>query len=63
MATVIMTCPTTGKDVSTGFDIDKRSWDEPTNTMTGNSFQCPACGTMHTWDKKDARLRDDRFER
>lgn len=52
---VVVTCPKTGKQVSTGMAMDKKSFE--TAIMSGNFFLCPACGQTHTWDKKDAKLQ------
>ena len=54
MADVQIKCPVTGKWVSTGFDMDRISFEG--SDLSNNSVGCPACGGMHTWDKKDARL-------
>lgn len=53
MPNLMIKCPGTGKLVGTGIAIDKASFDNPTNQMSGNSIRCPACGQTHTWDKKD----------
>ncbi len=51
----MITCPKTGKPVSTGFDMDERSF--AGSAVTGNTFgPCPACGETHTWAKEDAFL-------
>lgn len=55
MAAVVIKCPTTGKEVNTGMDIDQASWE--TMTLTNNSVQCPYCGKNHTWSKRDAKLK------
>jgi transposase-like protein len=59
MATLLIKCPTSGKSVPTGFGMDPVSFAEPTNQLFGNSFRCPACGKIHTWDKKDAFLEEE----
>jgi hypothetical protein len=52
MGMVMIMCPKTGRPVPTGFGMDKQSF--KTADMSQNSFApCPACGGMHTWDKKD----------
>lgn len=56
MASVMVKCPITGKEVPTGVDMDKFSFQ--TARMSGNSFRCRACGQMHTWDKDQAWLEE-----
>jgi len=51
---LMITCPATGKTLKTGIAIDEQSF--ATATLTGNAVQCPHCGAMHVWDKKDAFL-------
>lgn len=54
MGMVMIMCPKTGRPVPTGFGMDKESFKNPTVVLSQNSFgPCPACGGMHTWDKKD----------
>ncbi len=55
MATVMIKCPTTGKDVSTGMSMDQQSFQ--TATLSNNSVRCSACGKDHVWNKKDAFLK------
>jgi hypothetical protein len=55
--TVLILCPNTGTPVPTGFRMDPASF--RTATMSANSFgPCPACGQIHTWDKKDAWVQN-----
>lgn len=56
--TIVITCPKTGKDVSTGMAASKDAF--ASSDFRQNSFQCPDCHEMHTWDKKDARRAGDR---
>jgi hypothetical protein len=52
MGVVMIACPATGRDVSTG--IEMSGVDElPVVTAT---MVCPACGCVHEWTKNDARL-------
>ena len=57
MGQIVIKCPVTGRLVPTGMGADKSSFEA--SSYEGNSFQCPECGNMHTWDKKDAQLQDD----
>lgn len=56
MAMVLAKCPRTGEWFPTGMDMDARTFERA--EMSGNTFQCPACRTLHVWDKKDAKLAD-----
>jgi len=58
MGMLTITCPKTKKAIATGISMDKRSFEDPTNKLSGNSVQCPHCGQMHVWEKKDARLQE-----
>ncbi len=58
MASVMIKCPKTGQAVPTGIGTTKEGWEAM--QMSGNSTICPACGSMHTWDKKDAFLQEDK---
>jgi hypothetical protein len=52
MGIVMIACPATGRDVSTG--IEMSGVDElPTVIAT---MSCPACGGVHEWTKHDARI-------
>lgn len=53
MPQIMIKCPKTGKAVATGMGTDSAAG---LGMFKGNSFQCPACGQMHTWDGKDAFL-------
>lgn len=48
-------CPETGKPVSTGMAMDKKSFQS--SVLKNNTLKCPKCGKKHTWDKKDAFLK------
>lgn len=56
MGTVVIKCPKTGKTISTGIGMDKSSFEN--SNLSNNSVSCPACGGMHTWNKKDAWVQD-----
>jgi endogenous inhibitor of DNA gyrase (YacG/DUF329 family) len=56
MAMVMVKCPNTGKPVPTGIGMSKESF--ASSTLESNSFSCPACGSMHTWSKRDAFLQE-----
>lgn len=56
MAIIMIKCPKTGKDISTGMAMDKASFQS--SSLSQNITSCPHCGNQHTWDKKDAWLQD-----
>lgn len=57
MGTVIARCPNTGEEVATGVMMDQTEFE--TAYDSGRSFECPACGKTHTWNKKTARVSED----
>lgn len=52
MPTVKIKCPQTGKDVTTGIEMDLQTF--RIATLTNNAVQCPYCGQVHVWSKQDA---------
>jgi len=55
MGSVVITCPTTGKEVPTGVAVPAELF--KTASFTEMSFSCPQCGQMHHWNKGDARVK------
>jgi len=55
VATVMIKCPKTGKEISTGIAMDTESFKSA--TLTNNSVTCPHCKQTHVWSKKDAYLK------
>jgi hypothetical protein len=53
MGVLVITCPATGKEFSTGMQIDERETaglpDYETSTL------CPYCKRLHRWRPKEAR--------
>jgi hypothetical protein len=53
MGVLVITCPATGKEFSTGIQIDERETaglpDHETSTL------CPYCKRLHRWWPKEAR--------
>jgi hypothetical protein len=50
MGVILIRCPRTGLDASTGIQTDPASFEampEVRSTMT-----CPRCGAVHVWSKK-----------
>jgi hypothetical protein len=56
MARIMIKCPKTRRDVSTGMAADKDSWAKLPEAWLGTAFRCPACDTMHNWSRSDASL-------
>ena len=54
MGAISITCPTTGKPVSTGMTMDTESFYR--SVHTGNSVKCPHSGRTHNWYKADANF-------
>ena len=56
MADICIKCPATGETVATGMTMEPAEFDAADIDM--HTFQCPACEEVHTWNKRDALLRD-----
>jgi len=54
---LLITCPVTGKEFSTGIETDTQSLDLIPDTVAHS--RCPHCGDEHSWSKVDARLCED----
>ncbi len=54
---LLIKCPVTGKEFSTGIETDKRSLELIPDTVVQSP--CPHCGHEHAWSKFDARLTED----
>ena len=50
---MVLTCPVTGKEYSTGINVDKSSFEMLPNPVTRS--RCPHCGHKHAWHIKDAK--------
>jgi hypothetical protein len=56
MGVLLVTCPVTGKEFSTGIQTDRKTSDAlPKVTMRS---RCPYCKTDHPWQPRDARYVD-----
>ena len=51
---VLVKCPSTSKDVATGFTMSQSDWDVA--DIKAAAFKCRECGDIHTWSKQDGRL-------
>ncbi|HEV7251555.1 MAG TPA: hypothetical protein VGN97_00420 [Mesorhizobium sp.] len=56
MADICIKCPVTGQTVATGMEMAPEEFEQADPGM--NTFLCPACEETHTWNKRDAFLRD-----
>jgi hypothetical protein len=56
MGCVMITCPVTGKPVSTGIDAELAALDQ---AIPFQAFvHCPACGADHGWSRSDAWISE-----
>jgi hypothetical protein len=53
---LLITCPVTGDEFSTGIETDEQSLDLIPDTVARSL--CPHCGAEHAWSKSDARLSE-----
>jgi hypothetical protein len=51
---LMITCPNTGKPISTGIETDEYSLNQIADVPTRT--RCPFCGLDHTWWKREAWL-------
>jgi predicted RNA-binding Zn-ribbon protein involved in translation (DUF1610 family) len=56
MGLLMLTCPTTGREFSTGIHMDEDSLKKLPDTVT--KAPCPHCGVQHVWWTRDVRLSD-----
>jgi hypothetical protein len=54
MGVVMIRCPNTGRDISTGIDTDQASFDRFPDVLSHS--RCPMCGLEHGWWKREAHL-------
>jgi hypothetical protein len=54
---LLITCPVTGKEFSTGVETDRQSLDLIPDTVAQSL--CPHCGDEHAWSKFDVRLSEN----
>ena len=57
MGILMLKCPKTGLEFSTGIQIERESFGRLPNTVT--KAACPNCGEVHGWWTKEARLADN----
>src|SRR5262249_22291031 len=56
LGVLLIKCPVTGKEVSTGIETDEHSLELMPDTVAQSA--CPHCGSDHAWSKFDARLSE-----
>jgi hypothetical protein len=56
MGALILNCPTTGRDFSTGINVDQDTFRKLPDTVT--KARCPHCGLTHRWWTREARWID-----
>ena len=56
MGVLIIKCPVTGRELSTGVQIDADSFARMPNAVA--SARCPHCRSEHSWRPRDAKLVD-----
>ena len=54
---LLIKCPVTGREFSTGIETDEQSLELIPDTVAQSP--CPHCGNHHAWSKFDARLSED----
>ena len=56
MGVLMLTCPSTAREFSTGIMVDEDTLGKLPNTAT--KARCPHCGRTHTWWTREARWTD-----
>jgi predicted RNA-binding Zn-ribbon protein involved in translation (DUF1610 family) len=56
MSTIVSTCPQTGKEVSTGINVDLNTFSMLPDVPV--EFRCPQCGKTHALPVTLGRLSD-----
>jgi hypothetical protein len=54
---IVIRCPNTGREISTGLEADARTYQRI--PVFFSRTYCPACRTYHEWFARDAWVRDD----
>jgi hypothetical protein len=60
MASVMILCPETRREIYTGIDTDETSFAKLPDVVS--RAQCPICGREHAWTKKKAWLSPTRLK-
>jgi hypothetical protein len=56
MGILMIRCPSTGRAVSIGIEIEQQTFDRLPDISSG--MVCSLCGQEHRWNKRDAWLAD-----
>jgi hypothetical protein len=56
MSVMLITCPNTGREFSTGILVDEDTFNGVPDVLAHS--RCPHCGLRHSWWKREARLVD-----
>jgi hypothetical protein len=56
MGVLMLKCPTTGREFSTGIHVEEDSFKRLPDTVT--KARCPHCDLSHSWWTHEARLAD-----
>ena len=56
MGVILITCPNTGVEFSTGIHADADTFNSLADVLVRS--HCPHCGLQHNWWKREARLVD-----
>ena len=56
MGVLVIKCPNTGRDVSTGIQTDASTFARMPNEVL--ETRCPHCRTKHSWRPRDAMFVD-----
>jgi hypothetical protein len=54
MGLLMLKCPTTGREFSSGIHVEEDSFERLADTVT--EAACPHCGALHSWSTHEARL-------
>jgi hypothetical protein len=60
MASVMIDCPETRREIYTGIETDETSFAKLPDVLSRT--QCPICGQEHVWTRRDARLSTGRLK-
>jgi hypothetical protein len=56
MGALMLSCPTTGREFSTGINVDEDTFKKLPDAVT--KAHCPHCGQTHNWWTREARWID-----
>jgi hypothetical protein len=56
MGVLMIRCPNTGRDISTGIETDAASFSQVGDVLAHS--RCPLCGLEHAWWKREAWLSE-----